>query len=781
MEIERIGGTLEILAKRAKSYRLGGYDPYPFQLAYHRGQSGKWEQGHWEPLEGEAKQLLLSAGNQVGKCLSYQSLITHPDGTKTQAGKLYDAGKPFQVLSWDGEKLVAATVTDFIKKPPELIYRVWLDNGEWFECAHNHRVMLADGSYAFLGSLLEYVPCRSPTTLEHGLSTHALSVRHWFGIARGSLGRCFDYSRLYGERLLSWLSSALDAFPLQAYVQRRDDSLWQRGVLVNKYTSIRRQERARLSNRGVVRQNEAQFFAPAGQVCEQYALLWSCGLRRVLRYAIVDILGLPPSLLSHSPGCSSGAYLYSPKDGCNRIISYEVVSVNDIYDFTVPTYHNYLAAGVIHHNTECGGADVAIHATGDYPSWWEGPDLTERLRRYPLIWCGGKNNDRVRDIPQATLCGDPHDPGSLGTGWIPKDAIQDKVLKQGVRGGFDSVLVRHKEGFLVTIAFKSYDSALLDWAGQPVTLIWLDEEPPQIIYSQCLARTIASGGYIRMTFTPEQGATEVVSEFTTALKPGQGLMYVGWDDAKHPDGRTHMDPVTMNQLLAAFMPHEREMRVKGIPVLGSGAVFPLSLETILCDPFPIPQTMPVIYGLDFGRGGMNHPTAAVWLAFNPETKTCYVYDTYKSDASEVAIHAMAVRSRGAWIPGAWPHDGNRKESYATEGVALGYREMGLNLLTSHAVNEEDGSIAIEPGIFSMYRAMSEGRFKVFANLRNWQEEFRMYHRSAKDGSIIDRKDDLMSATRIGYISRRYARAADSGQVRRRETQAPGTSWNTYQE
>lgn len=423
-----------------------------------------------------------------------------------------------------------------------------------------------------------------------------------------------------------------------------------------------------------------------------------------------------------------------------------------------------LSAGNQAGKTQCGAADVAIHATGEYPAWWDGPDLSGMLREFPLLWCGGANNDRVRDICQKQLCGDPNDPKAWGSGWLPKAVLVDRVLKAGVRNAFDTVTVRHKDGFLVTIAFKSYDSSLLDWAGDPVALIWLDEEPPQIVYSQCVARTTATGGWVKMTFTPEHGATEVVSGFLTRLKVGQLLLLVGLDDARHGDGRGHLNAAIRAQLEEVYLPHERDMRIRGLPVLGSGAVFPLAIETILCEPFPIPPSMRRLYGLDFGRGGQNHPTAAVWLAFDPELKSCWVYDVYKSAATETAVHGQALRARGAWIPAAWPHDGHRKESYATAGVAAAYRSMGLNLLRQHALLEEgdddDGTIAVEPGIFLLYRAMLEGRFRVFSNLVPWQEEFRMYHRAETDGSIVPIGDDLMSATRIGYVMRRKARAAN---------------------
>lgn len=438
-----------------------------------------------------------------------------------------------------------------------------------------------------------------------------------------------------------------------------------------------------------------------------------------------------------------------------------------------------LSAGNRAGKTKAGGADVAIHACGLYPSWWDGPDLTEVLRRHPLIWCGGVNNDDVRDICQAELCGDPNDPEAWGTGWIPRDHLMNRVLKQGVRNGYESVTVRHTAGFTVTIAFKSYEAGLLDWAGRAVSLVWLDEEPPQKIYAQCVTRTLDTSGLVKMTFTPEKGATDVVASFLTALKPGQLLMLVSLDDARHDDGRTHLNDATRRQIEATYLPHEREMRIRGLPVLGSGSVFPLALESIMCDPFPIPATLHRICGMDFGRGGINHPTAAVWLAWDPDARRGWVYDCYRSSAPEPAVHAAAIKGpaggmsgRAPWIPVAWPHDGHRAESYASEGVARTYRDLGLNMLHSHAVNPEDGTINREPGIHALYQAMVDGRLQVFSQLVQWHEEFRMYHRD-ENGRIVDRSDDLMSATRIAFISRAKARAADTGGLHARPDRAYG--------
>jgi hypothetical protein len=77
----------------------------------------------------------------------------------------------------------------------------------------------------------------------------------------------------------------------------------------------------------------------------------------------------------------------------------------------------------------------------------------------------------------------------------------------------------------------------------------------------------------------------------------------------------------------------------------------------------------------------------------------------------------------------------------------------MQMLHSHATFE-DGSNGFEAGINMMTDRMKTGRLKVASHLNEWWEEFRMYHR--KDGLVVKERDDLMSATRIGLMSLRFA-------------------------
>ena len=256
-----------------------------------------------------------------------------------------------------------------------------------------------------------------------------------------------------------------------------------------------------------------------------------------------------------------------------------------------------------------------------------------------------------------------------------------------------------------------------------------------------------------MTFTPENGMTETVAQFVNNLKPGQSLQQAGWDDAPH------MTKEVREQILAALPPHERKMREQGIPQLGSGLVFPIAEDEIVCDPIDIPTHWPRLCGLDFG---WNHPTAAVWIAWDRDADIAYVYDTYALRQESVPIHASAIKARGNWIPVIWPMDGRQADKGSGKSLTEQYRAEGCNMTQEHFSNppaqgqkEGSGGVSVEAGIMEMYTRMKTKRLKIFKNQDKLLQELRMYHR--KDGKIVPINDDVISAMRYCIMSLRKAR------------------------
>ena len=393
--------------------------------------------------------------------------------------------------------------------------------------------------------------------------------------------------------------------------------------------------------------------------------------------------------------------------------------------------------------TVAGAYEVALHLTGRYPDWWDGRRFDGPVR----AWAAGKTNETTRDIIQRTLLGPVISPGSArksvsGTGLIPKAAILNRpTWKTGVADLVDTIAIGHVSGGVSTLGLKSYQQGRGIFEGTAQHVIWLDEEPPLDVYGECLIRTATTNGVVLLTFTPLDGLSDVVLAFLPVDKGGtaaeagtsRNLTQAGWDDVPH------LDADTKRELLASTPPYLRDARSKGMPALGSGAVYPVAESDIVVDPFQIPAYWPKAYGLDVGW----NRTAAVWAAWDRGTDTVYLYTEHYRGQAEPSVHAAAIKARGAWIPGAIdPAARGRQQSDGDQLLQM-YREHGLNV--------EPAKNSVESGLYEVWERLSTGRLKVFSTCTNWLSEYRLYRRDER-GRIVKERDHLMDATRYLIVS-----------------------------
>lgn len=410
------------------------------------------------------------------------------------------------------------------------------------------------------------------------------------------------------------------------------------------------------------------------------------------------------------------------------------------------TRERLLRAGNQLGKTYSGAAEMAYHLTSEYPDWWDGRVWDSPIR----AWAGGKDGLSVRDSLALLLLGPPSE---RGTGMIPKRAIEDIRLARGLPDAVDTAVVRHKTGGLSNLTFKSYEQGRERWQAATLDLVWLDEEPDEEIYTEALSRTNATGGMLYMTFTPLLGMSSVVRRFLQEESPDRSDTNMTIDDA------LHIPQEQRERIIASYPAHEREARTHGTPALGSGRIFPVAEAAISIDAFPIPPHWPQIGALDFG---WDHPTAAVKLAWDRDTNAVYVTHVYRKREAIPAIHIASLRPWGDWLPWAWPHDGNN-DTAAGPALAGQYRDGGLKMLHERAKYEGERGSSVEAGLMDMLERMETSRLFVFKHLVDWFEEFRLYHR--KDGKVVKLQDDLMSATRYGIMSLRFAKTGASRQVR----------------
>jgi phage terminase large subunit-like protein len=427
----------------------------------------------------------------------------------------------------------------------------------------------------------------------------------------------------------------------------------------------------------------------------------------------------------------------------NKLAAYQPYSKQREFHAAGATYRErLLMAGNQLGKTYSGAAELSYHLTGRYPQDWQG----KRYDRPVRFWAASKTGEVTRDGVQRLLVGEPKNESDWGTGFIPHADLKDWSRRQGVPDALDSVIVQHVSGGTSTLGFKSYDQGRQKFQGETLDGVWLDEEPDLDIYTECLTRTNATGGMVYLTFTPLLGMSDVVSMFLgigQKKSPDRNVTTMTIEDAEH------YTPQQRQQIIDSYPEHEREARTKGVPIMGSGRVFPISEESIKVDPFPIPDHWMQIGGLDFG---WDHPFGATSIAWDRDSDIVYVTREYAQREATPVIHSAAIKPWGHWLPWSWPHDGLQHDKGSGESLAMQYRAQGLKMLGERATFP-DGGNGVEAGVIEMFDRMKTGRWKVFSTCGKWFEEFRLYHR--KDGLIVKERDDVISSSRYAYMMRRY--------------------------
>lgn len=392
----------------------------------------------------------------------------------------------------------------------------------------------------------------------------------------------------------------------------------------------------------------------------------------------------------------------------------------------------FMAANRVGKTEGGGGYELTLHLTGLYPPWWNG----RRFSAPVSSWAAGDTAKTVRDIIQAKLLGRP---GHYGTGLIPEDSLIRTTSKLGTSEAVDTIYVKHVSGGISQVSLKSFDQRREAFQGTEQDIIWLDEECPLDIYTECLLRTMTNDGIIMLTFTPLLGLSDTVMQFLPngeiqeREEGSKCVIMASWDDVPH------LSDEAKRELLASIPPFQRDARSKGIPQLGAGAIFPVPETDFIVEPMQIPEHWPQCYGMDVGW----NRTAVAWGAMDREKDILYITGEHYRGQAEPAVHALGIKAPGAWIPGVIdPAARGRTQSDGLQLVQM-YKDLGLDL--------EIADNGVESGLYEVWSRLSTGRLKVFRSCSNWLSEFRLYRRNEK-GQIVKQHDHLMDGTRYLIMS-----------------------------
>ena len=390
----------------------------------------------------------------------------------------------------------------------------------------------------------------------------------------------------------------------------------------------------------------------------------------------------------------------------------------------------------------------SFHLTGDYPEGWTG----HKFKTPPMCWLLGYSGEKTRDLLQLKLFG-----RFQGTSWegglVPADRIIDHRAMTGTSGAMREVRVKHANGTAIC-QFWSYSQGQHALMGDVVDWYHIDEEPKDAqIYPQVITRTLngdnGAGGRGILTFTPENGKTELVCSFMDHPTPSKFLQTATWDDAPH------MSEASKEAILSQYPTYQRAMRSRGVPLMGAGLIFEHDERDIKCDAFEIPAHWLLINGMDFG---WDHPQAHIQIAWDMGANIFYITHAFKQSKIQPHEAWHVIKSWSEDVPTAWPHDGLQTEKGSAKQQKDYYEEAGFEMLDEHATWEEGGN-GVEAGLMEMNNLFKTGRLKVFSHLKEVFAELRGYHRVSRPNGkseIVKLRDDFIDAIRYAYMMRRHA-------------------------
>jgi phage terminase large subunit-like protein len=414
---------------------------------------------------------------------------------------------------------------------------------------------------------------------------------------------------------------------------------------------------------------------------------------------------------------------------------------------------------------------AACWLTNTYPEYWSGYVFDYPICCYVL----GQSHDQLKRVLQKKLLGEfDYVKGRFSGGWIPSKYISTNPKhldwNGAIKGGIRSIRIKTKFGGYSALYFFSYEQGQGVLMGDSVDVVLIDEQiRDPAIYPQLINRTSTgarmTGGIILASMTPEYGRTPMIKQFQEELKPHQFLMSVTWWDAPHWTEKM------IQENLEATPPHLRDLKAKGIEIMGSGAVYPIAESTIKERMTDVPSYFKWLGAIDFGiRTG-----ALVVGVLNPDNQKITVIEALRTDDWGVNRIAEKMLSFGKNLKWAWPMDGYQIKEYSGCGIAqveqLKNREV--KMLGTHAhltLTLEDGTekktTSVEAGIQYVYNLLNLDKLKIDPTLSAFWEEFRYYTR--EEGIIKHKRneqnekvgDHVMDAFRYLVISMKYAANLD---------------------
>lgn len=403
--------------------------------------------------------------------------------------------------------------------------------------------------------------------------------------------------------------------------------------------------------------------------------------------------------------------------------------------------------------------ETAMHLTGRYPEWWEGRRFTKPVTAF----VAGEGWEQVARVLQDELIGtkDIKIRLQVGTGAIPKDCIiQDTMRCDGAN--VIGVEIRHQSQQNSYLLFGNYTQEVRNLQGFKLDFVVFDEQPPDDVFSELVTRTATTQGQVLCSFTPLKGLNGLVSKFWYE-EEGYEHIRVSWEDVPELDpwGEPFLLKETRRQLERDYLPHEREARIAGIPVMGQGAVFQIRhWPTYKNGDFDFRSMNNIHRVLALDLGLIRDKTVVSLMYWNPRDQEAWLHSQIVVKGQEEANPNLYIqhllRPAVFGCPIVLPSDANTAGRYTMSALSLRqlFQDHGLNVLPQPIMNppDDEGKVTNHKsfGVNMMRQMLELGTLHINENCVEFLREAKNYFVDEK-GRFSD-PDDCIDSARYALLA-----------------------------
>lgn len=404
-------------------------------------------------------------------------------------------------------------------------------------------------------------------------------------------------------------------------------------------------------------------------------------------------------------------------------------------------------------------AEVAMHLTGQYPTWWEG----RRYAKPITVMVAGEGWEQVAKVLQAELLGtqDVKMNDQLGTGMIPRNCIKQETMRNDGANCIGCE-IKHSSGGFSYLLFANYTQEVRQMQGFKLDLAVFDEQPPDSFFSEVVTRTATTQGQVLCSFTPLKGLNGLVKKFWSWEK-GYEHIRVEWDDVPEYDlwGEPFFLKTTREALILDYLPHERDARTKGIPVMGTGAVFQIKhWPTYKTGDYNFKNSAGLHRVIALDLGLVNDKTVISLMYWDPNAQEAWLNTQITMQgvegANPIEYINHLLRPEVFGTPIVLPADANTLGRYtmSSQSIREFFESYELNVHPDAIMNppDEQGrrTNTKSYGINKMRQMLEFGTFHVNENCVEFLREAQNYFVDSK-GRFSD-PDDCIDSARYALIA-----------------------------